>query len=1118
MRQFLLSLAITILMCSMSFAYDIGAQTKIQIDSASFIAVDRIADIAAVASKKNQTLSIVNTKTNAIINQVQLANTPSGVIIKDGKIIVSAVSGQLWLFNATGEIAAMINTDMGIVSLANGDLQTVIVASDDVIKSVDISKGELREILLVHGKNPKLYASQEKVLITEEVNGNTSVSILDKKSGNIGVTEIAGNVTSVGFDEQLNYFLTTMSGKTALSLFDVNSGISIGEIETNRLIANLSVNSSTHTAVVASLADGNMLVVGLISKLVEKSYPFFDTITETAVDPARNTAFVALNTDIATVKLENPVPVLDSLVPDSVAAGSEGFQLSIMGKKFIKDTQAWFNQKPLGLLFDSNELLKSDILPDELIYPGKVTISAENPPPGGGISNPLTFNILTPIPQIAGVTPNAVEVNIGSVVKVVGKNFLPNAKVFIDGKETETYFVSSIVLQAKIDVTVAGVEGIRTVSVVNTGETAAKSNLATLKIASTAEIQAIQANKSAAQTHQRGALKGRILNTRREPVANVTVSYKGLSTKTNANGHFVLHNIPEGRRTLLIDGSTADETKAYYPAIPVTAVIVANTVTQLSFTPHLHRQKIHDFVNIDSTKETVVTDPQMKGFELRIQKGNRIVGWDGRINDKVSMLTIPPDRLPIRPVPENSNVRTVTMFYFDKVGGGRPDKPVPFKSPNTLQLKPGEKATLWYYDESNADEEAPNDWAIAGTGTVSRDGRYIVTDEGVGIPKFCCGASAWGGISDDINLHSPNGHCPTLGGNPGTCAEGNCGASPSAGDPVDVSTGFFSHNDVDMVISGIIPVKIKRYYVSRLSGSAVAGNGPIGLGAFGKGWAFEFDWRVDTYMDVIRLKIPGGSFFDFALPDGNCDYSYTYSTATLLNNYAATMYAGLVDSSVASDAPNSLNYPFMVADGGAAGPPPIGYGGMSANSGGHGTCNNPEVTGIYRNSTNPEFMGAKITIENGLRVLTTRDGWRYVFETAGGLISLSDRNGNTVTITRHFNVLDNAGYIAKITNVEGQDIVFNQTADGIYFVQTHSIVAPDGRTIHYEYETDPFSNAYPRLKKVVKPDGTTVQYGYDTDGRMNTLVNGNGVTKFTNVYDVNNRVVSQTAQLSHLLI
>jgi len=68
---------------------------------------------------------------------------------------------------------------------------------------------------------------------------------------------------------------------------------------------------------------------------------------------------------------------------------------------------------------------------------------------------------------------------------------------------------------------------------------------------------------------------------------------------------------------------------------------------------------------------------------------------------------------------------------------------VPFEAPNDLGLAPGEKARLWYFDESPRRGDAPNDWRVAGPATVTADGRTIKTDPGVGMPKFCCGAAGF---------------------------------------------------------------------------------------------------------------------------------------------------------------------------------------------------------------------------------------------------------------------------------------------------------------------------------------------------------------------------------------
>lgn len=61
--------------------------------------------------------------------------------------------------------------------------------------------------------------------------------------------------------------------------------------------------------------------------------------------------------------------------------------------------------------------------------------------------------------------------------------------------------------------------------------------------------------------------------------------------------------------------------------------------------------------------------------------------------------------------------------------------------PDDIDEAPGEKVDLWYYDGSPNLGESPNDWRLFGTGTVSPGGLRIISDPGVGIPKFCRGAS-----------------------------------------------------------------------------------------------------------------------------------------------------------------------------------------------------------------------------------------------------------------------------------------------------------------------------------------------------------------------------------------
>jgi len=324
------------------------------------------------------------------------------------------------------------------------------------------------------------------------------------------------------------------------------------------------------------------------------------------------------------------------------------------------------------------------------------------------------------------------------------------------------------------------------------------------------------------------ALAGSVLDTDGNPIPGVTIRIGSIPSKfeavTNAAGSFLLLDPPVGTQLIFVDGQTVPNIK--YPTIPINVTIVAGSVNQLAFTPFLHAQRDQNFTLIDATKDTIVTDPDLPGVTLRIPAGIQIIGWDGQPNQKVSMRAVPVDRLPIPSPPADVLFNVVYMFYFGKVGGGTPTQPIPFSAPNDLGMEPGEKAELWYFDESPIAGGAPNDWRLAGFGTVSADGTTIVSDPGVGIPKFCCGAAAY------------NKRLATHGQSPGPSPQP--GAGQSGADPVDLSTGIFMLTETDMVIPGRIPMVVTRSYRS----------GDVAVGPFGRGTTMSYD-------DILPLTAPG---------------------------------------------------------------------------------------------------------------------------------------------------------------------------------------------------------------------------------------------------------------------
>ncbi|MDX9768429.1 MAG: IPT/TIG domain-containing protein, partial [Ectothiorhodospiraceae bacterium] len=257
-------------------------------------------------------------------------------------------------------------------------------------------------------------------------------------------------------------------------------------------------------------------------------------------------------------------------------------------------------------------------------------------------------------------------------------------------------------------------------------------------------------------------LAGRVLHAEDDrPLAGIRIQLGDAVTHTDAAGHYLFRDPPSGEQVVLIDAGVLNTPEVHYPSrIPMPAHVIPNRANSV-LTSYIAPVDATRYTAIVPGQAETVTDDQLPGYALNIPQGAVLTGWDDQPIDKVNVRRVPIDRLPIRPLPEGTAPKSVYLYYFFRPGGAEPSEPIPVTMINDLGLLPGEKADLWYYDESPEADPESNQWRIMGQGTVSADGQSIVSDPGVGIPKFCCGAS----------FSSP----PTTGGSPPGGDGGGCG-------------------------------------------------------------------------------------------------------------------------------------------------------------------------------------------------------------------------------------------------------------------------------------------------------------------------------------------------------
>jgi uncharacterized protein (DUF1800 family) len=94
----------------------------------------------------------------------------------------------------------------------------------------------------------------------------------------------------------------------------------------------------------------------------------------------------------ATVNLQNPVPTLTSITPETIAPGA--FQLTLYGTGFVATSTATFGGQPMQVTYVTNTMITA-IGSATAAQAGQVPVVVTNPVPGGGVSNSAQVTVTT---------------------------------------------------------------------------------------------------------------------------------------------------------------------------------------------------------------------------------------------------------------------------------------------------------------------------------------------------------------------------------------------------------------------------------------------------------------------------------------------------------------------------------------------------------------------------------------------------------------------------------------------------------------------------------------------------------------------------------------------------
>lgn len=303
------------------------------------------------------------------------------------------------------------------------------------------------------------------------------------------------------------------------------------------------------------------------------------------------------------------------------------------------------------------------------------------------------------------------------------------------------------------------------------------------------------------------ALIGQVRQIDETPVANAEVSIGDIKVRTDAKGVFVLSNISAGRDELLVDGASASHGDVKYGRFVVGADVKAKAISHMPFVMYLPRILPRDEITLPTptSREVVLTHPDMPGLELHVPAGAVFKDRDGHVLTHIALVPTPVDHAPF-PLPDNFPMYFTIQPGDAVVQGLTPEaaKGIRVVYPNYGKAKASTPADFWVYSVKEG-------WQMYGSGHVTADTKHLAPDPGVTL------AWALGAGASESSANQPTTQKPD-----------NC----SKGQPIDLQTGILFHEWNDFAINDVMPLVLTRAYTSADANShafGIGGNANFGI-------------------------------------------------------------------------------------------------------------------------------------------------------------------------------------------------------------------------------------------------------------------------------------------------
>ena len=166
------------------------------------------------------------------------------------------------------------------------------------------------------------------------------------------------------------------------------------------------------------------------------------------------------------IQSSSNMPILRSVSPRDIAAGTPGQSVTLTGTNFFSDSQVSINGNPRPTTFVSGTQLSVQLSSGDLAQVANPPLSVLNSSEGNWTSTPLTLNVYASTPTLTSIAPTSAFRGSGPITLTVnGSSFITTSVVLVNGAPRNTTFINGSQMTSTLAASDLASEGSLSISV-----------------------------------------------------------------------------------------------------------------------------------------------------------------------------------------------------------------------------------------------------------------------------------------------------------------------------------------------------------------------------------------------------------------------------------------------------------------------------------------------------------------------------------------------------------------------------------------------------------------------------------------------------------------------------